>query len=62
MAVVIEVIDQRMAAIAKIHLREKLSERTPENRTVTEKREVNNTPDNKPYLDVVKFGMAMLII
>ena len=62
MAVVIEVTDQRMAAVLRLNLREQLSATTPEKSTVTEKREVNIAPDSKPYLACVKFGIATLIM
>ena len=39
-------------------LLEQLSDKTPENSTVTEKSEVNMTPDTRPYLLGSKLGMS----
>ena len=49
---------QSMAANARRSRLEQLSERTPEKRTVIEKRDVNITPETRPYLLDVKPGMS----
>lgn len=54
--------DQSIAAKPSKRRREQLSDATPEKRTVTEKRDVNMTPDKRPYLLVVKSGMSIFIM
>ena len=62
MAVVSEVTLHSIAAKANKSLLERLSDRTPEKSTVTEKSEVNKTPDTRPYRLDEKLGMSSDII